>query len=169
EIVRQNRAAIAWLWQNAGDIGIDRDRIHVCGHSAGGHLVTMLLATQWPEFCPGVPANLIKSGCAISGLYELEPVRLTYLNDTLRMDAAMAARNSPLQRDYPAGAPLLIVVGGAESEEFLRQSKAMTDQWKRLGYDADLVAPQGLNHFSIVDEFARPDNALVNKQLEHIV
>jgi len=165
EIVCQNRAAIAWLWHHAEEFGADRARIHVSGHSAGGHLAAMMLATDWPGFESGLPADLVKSACAISGLFELEPIRLSYLNDTLHLDAAMAARNAPLLQTYARPAPLLLVLGEDESEEYHRQSRAMAALWQRLGYRCELVVPKGLDHFSIVESLGEPDSDLTRRQL----
>jgi arylformamidase len=93
-IVEENRRAISWLYLHAGELGFDRERFFVSGHSAGAHLAMMLLQTDWPEM--GLAADVIKGVCAISGVYDLEPVRLSYVNDKVRMDAAEAARNSPI-------------------------------------------------------------------------
>jgi arylformamidase len=165
EIVRQNRAALAWVWRNARDFSGDPGRIFVTGHSAGGHLAAMLLATDWPAFADGLPADLVKGACAISGLFELEPIRLTYLNDTLRLDAAMAARNSPVLQDYPRAAPLLLVVGEDESDEYHRHSRDMAAKWQGLGYPGELIVPAGLDHFAIVDSLIDPQAELVRRQL----
>src|SRR5438874_1988862 len=91
ELVRQVRASVAWVHANARSFGGDPARITVSGHSAGGHLVAMLLATDWPQF--GVPADVVKAGCAVSGLYDLEPIRLCYLNDVLGLTLESARRN----------------------------------------------------------------------------
>lgn len=165
EIVRQARAAVAWLWRNASSLGADRDRIYATGHSAGGHLVTMLLATDWPGFSEDLPADVLKGGCAISGIFDLEPIRRTYLNDVLGMDEETAARNRPLNLTYPVAAPLQIVLGGLESEEYHRQSRAMADLWRGLGYPTELIAPPELDHFSIVDRLDEPHSPLVKAQL----
>ena len=82
EIVRQNRAALAWLSRNAAAHGCDRDRIYVAGHSAGGHLAALLMATDWPRFSPGLPVDLVKGACAIGGIFDLEPIRLSFLNES---------------------------------------------------------------------------------------
>lgn len=165
EIVRQNRAALAWIWQNARDFGADPDRIYVTGHSAGGHLAAMLLATDWPSFQTGLPQDLVKGACAISGLFELEPIRLSYLNNKLGMDHEMAQRNSPALLKYPIAAPLLLVVGKDESDEYHRQSEEMAEKWGTLGYEHELFIPDGLDHFAVVDSLIDPHADLVRRQL----
>ena len=97
EIVRECRAAVAWCRREAAALGIDPDRIHVSGHSAGGHLTAMMLATDWPSFGADLPGGLVKSGCPISGLYDLEPIALTYLTAEVRLTDALVARNSPVR------------------------------------------------------------------------
>jgi len=165
EIVRQNRAALAWLWRNARTYGSDPDRIYVCGHSAGGHLAVMLLATDWPAFGPGLPADLVKGACSIGGLFDMEPIRLSYLNKTLKMSPEEANRNAPLLQRYPVSAPLSLVVAVDESPEYHRQSQAMADLWRKLGYPVDLLVPPGLNHFDVVNQLRDPDCELVKVQL----
>ena len=94
-LVDQVRAALAWLWRNARRLGIDPARIQVGGHSAGGHLTAMLLATRWRELGEDLPAQPIQSAVAISGLYALGPLRHTSINEAVGMDADTARRNSP--------------------------------------------------------------------------
>ena len=166
EIVRQCRAAIAWLWHHAADYGGDRERIYIAGHSAGGHLGMMQLGTAWPEVDGEVGADVIKGVCTISGIFDLEPIRLSYLNRTLGLDAAEAARNSPLGLDYPLKTPLMLVVGDPESAEYQRQNEAMARRWRGLGFPLDWVAPPGLNHFNLVNQLIDPESDLVRAQLD---
>jgi arylformamidase len=168
EIVRQNRAALAWIWRHAGDYDADRDRIYVAGHSAGGHLAAMLLATDWPAFGVGLPRDLVKGACAIGGIFDLEPIRLSFLDKTLHLTPEQVARHSPLRQDYPVRAPLLLIVADDESDEFHRQSREMETVWKRIGYPVDRVVPDELDHFDVVNQLRDPDCALVDLQLAHM-
>lgn len=168
EIVRQNRAALAWIWRNAPKFGGDPARIFVSGHSAGGHLTAMMALTDWPSFEPGLPRDLVKGGFAISGLFDLEPIRLCYLNEKLRMDEAEARRNTPLARVRPGAPPLLLSVGGAETAEYHRQQAAFRDAWIAAGNRVEEVAAPGLHHFSIIEELARPESALTRAALRQM-
>lgn len=165
EIVRQSRAAIAWLWQHARELGGDPDRIYAGGHSAGGHIAAMLLATDWPNFAAALPADLIKGACAISALFDMEPIRLSYLNDTLGMSKEVCERNDPLRQLYPVPTPLMIVLGEDESEEYYRQLVEMSDLWSRLGYPLEVRLEKGRNHFDVVHDLRLPASDLVRAQL----
>ena len=159
ELVRQCRTALAWVHGHVADFGGDADRIFVSGHSAGGHIVAMLMATDWPAFA-GLPADLVKGGCSVSGLFDLEPVRLCYLNDTLKLNADQVARNSPIQLVPLCTAPLIIAVGGAESDEFRRQSAELGAVWNKKGASCQVKERPGLNHYTIVEEFADRGSSL---------
>ena len=156
DIVSQVRAALAWLWRHADVLAFDQARIQVCGHSAGGHLTAMLMATHWPAQGADLPADLIHSGLAISGLYELEPLCHTSLNEALSMDTQTAARNSPvLLPPGSGGGPLTAAVGGLESAEFHRQAEILAEAWRGRGARVDVLDVAATNHFTIVEELAR--------------
>ena len=167
ELVRQCRAAVAWTHGNAATFGGDGERIFVSGHSAGGHLTAMMMATDWPAFGAGLPPDLVKGGCAISGIYDLEPIRLTFMQETLGFTPEQVARNSPLSLSPATEAPLIITVGGDESEEFLRQSEELNAAWGGRAR-CDLMVLSGLNHFTILAAFADPENALTRAALKQM-
>lgn len=160
EIVRQVRGAVLWAWQNAGSFNGDRHRIHVSGHSAGGHLTAMVAATDWPALATDVPADIVKSGHAISGLYELEPIRLCHLNDAVRMDEAEAAANSPANMAAANNAPLVLTVGGAETDEFLRQQTDYAAALRAAGREVPEIVEPGRNHFDVLDALTTPGEQL---------
>ncbi len=168
EIVRQNRAAAAWVWRHARDVGGDPARIYSVGQSAGGHLVAMLLATDWPAFGEGLPADLVKGGISISGIYDLEPIRLCYLNDKVRMDEAEARRNSPIAQRYPVPAPLMLVSGEIESEEYARQADAMAAVWQAHGYPLGHLSLPGYNHFTMANQLREPTSELTRALLRQM-
>lgn len=160
EIVRQIRAAAAWVWRNARSFGGDPSRIYSIGQSAGGHLAAMLLATDWPEFGDDLPPDLIKGGASISGIYDLEPIRLCYLNEKIGLDAAEARRNSPIEQRYPVSAPFMFVSGDIESDEYARQAEAMISVWDRHGYPSQRLDLPGFNHFTMAHQLKDPESQL---------
>jgi arylformamidase len=159
ELVRQCRAAVAWVWRNAASFGGDPDRITASGHSAGGHLTAMLMATDWPAF-DRVPAGVIRAGLGLSGLYDLEPIRLSYLNDVLHLTPEEAWRNSPVHLRPPRSGRLLLAVGALEGPEYLRQTEDLAGAWRRWGLPVEVKVLDGHHHFSIVAELEQPHSGL---------
>jgi arylformamidase len=140
--------------RHAGEHGGDPQRIVVAGHSAGGHLATMLLACEWRRVAPDLPADLVKAALSISGLYELEPLRRTpFLAPDLRLTAESARRLSPATFPAPGGA-LVTVVGGDESEEFRRQGALIFQAWGDTVIGTENVAH--CNHMNVLHELAEP-------------
>jgi arylformamidase len=139
-IVAEIHAAAGWLAQSIPMLGGDPKQLFVSGWSAGGHLTAMAM---------GHPA--VRGGLAISGIYDLEPMRLSYINDKLRLDADEARRNSP----GPIDKPLLIAYGAAELPEMCRQSE---DYARLLNGKAEAIA--GRNHFTVLEDLASPHGAL---------
>ncbi|HEX6143685.1 MAG TPA: alpha/beta hydrolase [Geminicoccaceae bacterium] len=162
-IVEQIRAALIFLQREARGLGLDTGRIVVSGHSAGGHLAAMALATDW--VARGGPADLLAGVVAISGLFDLEPIRRCYLNDVLGLDEAEARRLSPIRLDLPADVPVVVAVGGAESEEFLRQSQVYVEHLKSHLKKVEHRVENGLDHFTIVRRFGEPGHPLVGRTL----
>ncbi len=168
ELVRQCRASIAWLWHNVERFGGDRERIHVSGHSAGGHLVAMMMATDWPAFDAALPRDLVRGGVGISGLYDLEPIRLCFLNDELSMDEATCARNSPVLLARRCVGPLVLPFGADEGPEYRRQSEALAAAWGAGAEPPRATALAGHDHFSVVEELADADSALTETLVDQM-
>jgi arylformamidase len=103
----------------------------------------------------------VAGGLAISGLYDLEPIRLNYLNDKLGLDPDEAQRNSPLLHLPPRAAPLVVTVGLGELPELIRQSKEYAEAWQRRGLPGRYLPLDKHDHFSILEELASPDGALL--------
>lgn len=162
EIVRQCRSAIAWTYKNAAGFGGDPDRIFVGGSSAGGHLTGMMVAGGWHDDF-GVPADVIKGAAPLSGLHDLEPVRLSCVNEWAKMDAAEALANSPVHHLPEQGCPLIVTYGASETNEFKRQSALLADAWTARGWQADLFEHADRNHFDIVFDLCDPDSLLGKK------
>jgi arylformamidase len=158
-IALQMTRVIAWVWHHAGEFGGDRGRIALAGHSAGGHLAAMLLGCRWKDVDADMPLQPLQGALSISGLYDLEPIRLTpFLADDLRLTPANVRRLSPAFFPRPRR-PLYAVVGGDESSEFLRQNQLIRDQW---GPTAVPVCETlvGHHHFNVLHNLADPAGRL---------
>lgn len=156
-IVLQLVQALAWVWRHAEAYGGDPARIVVAGHSAGGHLAAMLLACDWRAVSAELPADLVKSALAISGVFDLEPLRhAPFLASDLKLDAASALRLSPAAMAAPRGR-LIAVVGGDESEEFKRQNALIARRWGRRAVPVCEAVP-GRHHMNVLHELAEPSS-----------
>jgi arylformamidase len=160
EIVAQVRRALAWLHMHAEELGVDRARIFCAGHSAGGHLTAMMLATDWPAIAPGLPPHLLAGAMTISGLFDLEPLtHADFLRQDLALDAAGARQLSPAYLPLQGAAPLLRALGALETAEFHRQSELIAQHWPSVCAAALIDVPQ-CNHLTVCEAFASPGNML---------
>jgi arylformamidase len=135
---------------HASELGGDPARVFVSGHSAGGHLTAMVMSD-----------TRLAGGVAISGIYDLEPIRLNYLNDKLQLDAAEADRNSPLRHLPASAAPLVVTVGLGELLELIRQSQEFAEAWRRRGLRGSYLPFARHDHFSILEEPAQPKGGIL--------
>ena len=164
DIVLQMVQALAWVYRHIAVHGGDPQRITVVGHSAGGHLATMLLDCLWPQVGADLPPDLVKDAMSISGLYDLEPLRHTpFLQDSLRLSASDALRASPAFLPAPEvseGRGVLVSVAGAdESGEFRRQNRLIREAWGEAAVPVCEEVP-GRNHFSVLEALVEPRHRL---------
>ena len=165
EIVRQMLRAHAWLYRNGDRLGFDPSRIYVSGHSAGGHLTAMMMAALWPAYAPDLPADLVKGGLAVSGIYDLEPLRhAPFIQADLKLTAARARLLSPVHLPPATDRPLYTAVGALESGEFRRQTALIGKAWPR-SLAREIRLP-GLHHLNVIDELANVASPLFDAALE---
>lgn len=166
-ITRQMVAAVVWAHRHVAEHGGNPQRITVVGHSAGGQLVGMLLATDWlavgRQLGVALPLQPLQHGVSISGLFDMELIRQTPFLADLGLSPEEAASQSPALLPAPSTpgprGRLTTVVGGDESDEFKRQNRLIQQAW---GSDAVPVCEElpGLNHFSVVEELVKPGSRL---------
>src|SRR5215470_10477280 len=149
QIVAEVRSAVAWVIEHAAEHGGDSHRVFVAGHSAGGHLTAAAMSD--PRLAGGI---------AISGLYDLEPIRLNYLNDKLRLDREEAMRCSPILHLPSQAGPLVVSVGLGELPELIRQSEEYWAAWQAKGLRGQYLPIPKHDHFSILEELASPTGRL---------
>jgi arylformamidase len=168
QITLQMVRALAWTYRHAARFGGDASRIVVAGHSAGGHLAAMLLTCRWTQVGPGLPQGLLREALAISGVFDLEPVRhAPFLATDLRLTPRSVRRLSPAGLPPPARGRLAAVVGGDESEEFRRQNRLIRERW------GEAVVPvceevAGAHHLGVLDVLADPASRLHRLTLQQL-
>ncbi len=160
QITEEIREAVTYVWFNSEPLGINRDNITVMGHSAGGHLTEMMMGTDWPARNASLPHDLVKAGIPISPLSLLEPVRLTQgLNAGIRLDAEEAEAQSPMLNHPPlTDAPQMVVVGGAETDEFHRQAQMYVDAFATKTRKVDLYIVPEVDHFDELNVLSDPSS-----------
>ena len=151
DIVREARTALHWLHQHLAALGGDPARLYVAGWSAGGHLSAMLMDEP-----------LVAGGLAISGLFDLEPIRLCYLNEKLGLDAEQARRNSPLLNLPAQAANFIIAYGADELPELQRQSREFAAAWRAHPLPGETIEVAGCHHYAVLEQLEQPDGILAN-------
>ena len=168
EIPAQLQRAIAWLWQQSDSLGFNRDRFIVSGHSAGGHLTARMMATQWSQINPQLPSDLIRAGVPMSGLYELEPLVHTSINQGPQMDIDEAKRESPCNIPPVTDAPQFVVVGGGESSEFFRQADDYVNQYQSEARVMNRLDVLNDDHFDLLETLADESSGFFGEMMSLI-
>jgi arylformamidase len=145
QIVAEIDAGIDYLAGRLPGLGGDANRIAVSGWSAGGHLTAMAMSNPH-----------VKGGVAISGIYDLEPIRHSYLNEKLALNEAMSHRNSPMMQAQGAMKPLALTVGAEELPLLRRQTADFAGHRAKYGLPVSYEEIPGANHFTIMDQMLAP-------------
>lgn len=157
-MAEQVRAAIAWTYRNAARFGGNRERMFLSGHSSGGHLAGVALTTDWKRL--GLPADLLKGGVLLSGMYDLRPVRLSARSRYVHFDDATEQSLSPQRHLDQLHAPLVVAHASLDSPEFQRQSREFAAAVKAAGKPVELVVARDYNHFEAPETLGNPHGVL---------
>ncbi len=164
ELLAQCRAAIVWIWKNCANFGGDRDRLYVFGKSSGAHIGGVMAVTDWTAH--GLPRDVLKGAFLVSGMYDLEPVRLTFRNKITRLDRDSAYKNSPIHHIPADGCPLVVGCGALETPEFRRHSREFAAAWSARGLPCDYMEVPDKHHYSVsADMQDSPLMALMLKRM----
>ena len=165
DLVDQVRRAVVFIYRNAERFGVARDRIHLVGHSSGGHLAACAMTTDWVGL--GVPQP-IKGGLCVSGIYDLRPVRLSARNEYLRLDEAGEEALSPQRHVDRLACPLIVAAAEFDAPEFRRQARDFAAAAARAGAATRHVEAKGFNHFDVIDTLADAPGLLGKLMLEQM-
>lgn len=152
DVVEDCRQALAWIITNGTAHNLPVERIALAGHSAGGHLVAMLYATDWRQ--RQCDAGCIIGGMALSGVYDLDPLMHCSMNEDLKLNHHTARAASPIKLESTLTVPLHLAVAAGESPAFRTQSRQLSAAWPNICASPEEV--KDANHFTVLDFFAQP-------------
>jgi arylformamidase len=164
-LAEQVRRAVAWVYENIARFGGDSNRLYLGGQSSGGHLAAVALTTDW-RYDFGLPADIIKGGMCISGMYDLTPVRLSARNAYVEFDDATVAALSPIRHLDRLQAPLILAYGSCETPEFQRQSREFAAAVEAAGKKVRLLVGEHYNHFELPETLGNPYGLLGRAALD---
>ena len=154
-MIQQVRSAVAWTYKNAASFGADPNRLFVSGHSSGAHLTGCVLVTDWAKDF-ALPANLIKGGLVVSGMYDLKPVRLSKRSQYVNFTDEIEQQLSSQRHLDKLNAPIIVAYGTCETPEFQRQNRDFAAAVKAAGKPVELIVGEGFNHFEMQETFGNP-------------
>jgi arylformamidase len=163
DMIAELRRAVAWLSANAASFGGDANRMHIIGHSSGGHLTSVLLTTEWTRF--GAPADVLKSGTCVSGMYDLRPVLLSARSAYVKLTPEEEDEFSAIRHLDRLACPITIAYGSKESPEFQRQGRSFAAALRARGARAKELILDGLNHFEGIRAMIEPQSPLARQVL----
>ena len=148
QMITECRDALLWLASNAFALGFDPSRITLSGHSAGAHLATMVMATSADALAR---AGLrVRDVILISGVYDLEPISLTQVNDPLQLTPVEIHDLSPILHLPAPGPRYHVTVAERDTPEFIRQSRDYAELLRKAGHSVSFELQKGMQHFDII-------------------
>ena len=166
DIVRQTRAAIAWVCKNIMRYSGDPSRIYVSGHSAGGHLTAMALAHDWTR--EGLPPDCIKGAVATSGVFDLDMVMKISVQEQVKLTPEVAKLNSPFLNPPKVKCPLVVAVGSAEPKGWQQMSEDYFNYCKQQGMSAEYLIVSGANHYTMSEKLLDENNPLTQAMIKQM-
>jgi arylformamidase len=154
-MAEQVRRGIAWTYKNAASFGGDAGRFYIGGHSSGGHLCGVALVTDWQNDF-GLPADMVKGGLCMSGMYDLKPARLSKRSSYIKFTDEMEQSMSPQRQIDKLRAPIIVTYGTNETPEFQRQNRDFAVAVKAAGKPVELIEAPNFNHFEMCESLGNP-------------
>lgn len=167
DMADQCRRAILWIVRNVWRFGGDPGRIHLSGHSSGGHLAAVMLTTDWKAL--GLEGSPLRSGLVASGMYDLGPVLLSARSSYVKLDKAEEDALSPMRHLDRVTCPIAVAYGDGESPEFKRHARDFAAGLKaKVRHPSMLIEGKNQNHFEIGLTLGKADGLLGKIALEQI-
>ena len=151
----QVRRAVAWVFKNAQSFDGNPGRLYISGHSSGAHLTAVMLVTDWRRK-EGLPADMIKGGLCISGMYDLKPVRLSARSKYVHFDDVTEEELSSQRHIQHLNCPVTVAYGTQETPEFQRQGREFAAALKAASKPVRLIVGEGFNHFEMQETLGNP-------------
>jgi len=154
-MAEQVRRGIAWAYKNAISFGGDASRFYIGGHSSGGHLCGVALVTDWEKDF-GLPADIVKGGLCMSGMYDMKPARLSKRSSYVKFTDEMEQAMSSQRQIDKLRAPIIVTYGTNETPEFQRQNRDFAAAVKAAGKPVELIEAPNFNHFEMCESLGNP-------------
>ena len=153
-MVDQCRRAVAWIYRNAASFGANADRLFLCSRSSGSHLSSCVLISEWEK--QGLPRDIVKGAVMGSGMYDLKPVSMSKRSGYVSFTDATVEQLSAIRYVDRIHTPVFLGNGGAETREFLRQSRDFANALRAAGKPVQQVVAEGYNHYETGETIGNP-------------
>jgi arylformamidase len=153
-MIEQVLRAVGWVYKNAKSFGGDPSRLYLSSHSSGSHIGGCVVTHDWRKH--DLPADILKGATLSSGMYDLEPVRLSKRSKYVKFTDEMAEALSAMRHLDKLNTPLILAHGSYETPEFQRQTRDFHAAVKAAGKPAELLVGEGYNHFEMLETLANP-------------